>query len=109
MVTNKKQNYILNVLMNGILVGKLEKSATGSLTFNYVETWLDTEDARPVSLSLPLLGKKYTGDIVYNFFDNLLPDNPKIKERIQAKYRIATSQPFDLLASIGKDCVGANQ
>ena len=43
------------------------------------------------------------------FFDNLLPDNSQIRARIQAKFNITTNQPFDLLASIGKDCVGAIQ
>src|SRR5690606_6169888 len=42
-------------------------------------------------------------------FDNLLPDNPQIRGRIQAKFQVATNQPFDLLASIGRDCVGAIQ
>lgn len=95
--------------MNGILIGKLEKAANGSLSFSYAESWLENSDARPISLSLPLVSQTFAGDIVYNFFDNLLPDNPAIKARIQAILSIPTSQPFDLLAGIGKDCVGAIQ
>lgn len=95
--------------MNEILVGKLEKSSTGSLTFIYDEKWLNTKGARPISLSLPLINRPFFGDIVYNFFDNLLPDNPQIRSRIQAHFHIPTSEPFDLLSSIGKDCVGAIQ
>lgn len=109
MVTGKKQSRILSLLMNGILIGKLEKMVKGNLLFHYEESWLNTPNARPVSLSLPLIQRSYESDLVYNFFDNLLPDNPQIRKRIQAKYRIPTSQPFDLLASIGKDCVGAIQ
>ena len=40
---------------------------------------------------------------------NLLPDNEQIRARIQARFRIATDQPFDLLSAIGNDCVGAIQ
>ncbi len=105
----KVRNRVLNVLMNGILIGRLEKTPTSVLRFFYDEAWLKTEGARPVSLSLPLAGKQFSGDVVYNFFDNLLPDNQQIRARIQAKFHIATNQPFDLLASIGRDCVGAIQ
>lgn len=105
----KTRNRILSILMNGILVGILEKTAKGGLTFAYHQQWLNTPGARPISLSLPLVDQLFAGDIVYNFFDNLLPDNSLIRARIQAKFRVATNQPFDLLASIGKDCVGAIQ
>lgn len=53
--------------------------------------------------------KIYRGVQVYNFFDNLLPDNEAIRARIQARFRLASKQPFDLLASIGRDCIGAIQ
>lgn len=105
----KAQNRILKILMNGILIGKLEKTVSGSLYFVYDQAWLNTPNARPVSLSLPLVDRIFSGDVVYHFFDNLLPDNAVIRARIQAKFHIATDQPFDLLASIGRDCVGAVQ
>ncbi len=105
----RRKNVILNVLMNGILIGKLEKKSKGNLIFSYEQSWLETPGSRPVSLSLPLSDRPFSGDIVYNFFDNLLPDSPQIRARIQAKFNVPTNQPFDLLASIGEDCVGAIQ
>lgn len=105
----KIKNRVLNVLMNGILVGQLEKTARGGLTYFYNQEWLNTKGARPISLSLPLVNKEFVGDEVYNFFDNLLPDNPQIRDRLQTKFNVATNQPFDLLASVGKDCPGAIQ
>ena len=105
----KVRSHILNIFMNGILVGKLEKIASGGLTFEYDKDWLNTPGTRPLSLSLPLTFQKFSGDIVYHFFDNLLPDNPQVRTRIQRCFQAATDQPFDLLASIGKDCVGAIQ
>lgn len=105
----KTKNRILSVLMNGILIGKLEKTTTGSLVFTYDQEWLNTQNARPLSLSLPLVETSFTGDVVYHYFDNLLPDNEQIRARIQTKFQIRTNQPFDLLANIGGDCVGAVQ
>ncbi len=105
MVTMKIQTHTLCILMNGIPIGELEKTIQGSLTFTYNRTWLNTPGARPISLSLPLVEQSFRGDVVYNFFDNLLPDNQQIRARIQAKFHVPTSQPFELLASIGRDCV----
>lgn len=95
--------------MNGIFIGTLQKTTTSGLVFSYDEVWLNTPGARPISLSLPLVAKPFAGDVVYNFFDNLLPDNSHIRTRIQTRFNTPTDQPFDLLASIGKDCVGALQ
>ena len=99
----------LNVLMNGFHVGDLAKNKSGALSFTYISEWLETSGARPVSLSLPLQHKTYSGNVVYNYFDNLLPDNKQIRDRIQARFKVSTSHPFDLLAAIGLDCVGAVQ
>lgn len=95
--------------MNGIHVGDLSKFNSGALSFAYTPDWLATAGARPVSLSMPLQSQAYTGERVYNYFDNLLPDNRQIRDRIQARFRAPTSHPFDLLAAIGMDCVGAVQ
>lgn len=100
---------ILSVLMNGILVGKLEKTPSSGLAFTYDQNWLNTPGSRPLSLSLPLVTQHFSGDIVYNFFDNLLPDNAQVRSRIQSQFRLVSDKPFDLLAAIGKDCVGAVQ
>lgn len=108
MVTVKHRR-TLSVFLNNKLVGQLEKSAARDLTFTYDSTWLTTPGARPISLSLPLASRPFSGDIVYHFFDNLLPDNSQIRSRIQARFHLSSDQPFDLLAIIGKDCVGAIQ
>jgi serine/threonine-protein kinase HipA len=99
----------LNLLINGCLVGYLCKSLGGSISFQYAKEWLDANEVQPISLSLPLHPKIYEGDRVYNFFDNLLPDSTGIRTRIQTRFKISTSQPFDLLRAIGADCVGAIQ
>jgi serine/threonine-protein kinase HipA len=108
-VVKPKRITKLNVLMNGRLVGYLRKLSSGAMNFQYDEAWLETSGVRPISLSLPLKYEAYEGEQVYNFFDNLLPDNEQIRARIQARFQIPTDQPFDLLNAIGNDCVGAIQ
>ena len=95
--------------MNGFHVGDLIRQSSAALEFSYRQAWLETSGARPVSLSMPLQKAPYVGEVVFNFFDNLLPNNPQIRERIQARFQVATSHPFDLLSAIGMDCVGAIQ
>lgn len=99
----------LRVALNGTVVGALEKHAGGAMSFVYQEEWLEQAGARAISLSLPLQPEPFRGDAVYNFFDNLLPDSELIRSRLQVRFRTATKQPFDLLSSIGSDCVGAIQ
>lgn len=108
-MVKKTRSRSLNLLMNGFLIGKLTKKTNASLELVYDQKWLETPGSRPISLSLPLIERPFIGDKVYNFFDNLLPDNPEIRARIQAKFHTVTDQPFDLLASIGRDCIGAIQ
>ena len=99
----------LNALMNGQKVGVLEKLRGGGMAFRYDEEWLKSSLRRPVSLSMPLSSRPYTGNEVYNYFDNLLPDNPSVRKRVMAKFSVEVDHPFDILRAIGHDCVGALQ
>ncbi|HEY8681579.1 MAG TPA: HipA N-terminal domain-containing protein, partial [Rhodanobacter sp.] len=67
---------------------------------------------RPLSLSLPFShasGEKQSlrGDKVAAYFENLIPDNQRILQRSRNRYEARSTAPFDLLAAIGRDCVGA--
>lgn len=72
----------LHALMNGVDVGVLEKTRGGGMTFTYHHDWLENPSRRPISLSMPLSAGTYSGHEVYNYFDNLLPDNPVVRERV---------------------------
>lgn len=93
--------------MNNERVGELTKQPNGAHTFKYSRDWMDNRHARPLSLSLPLQFGNITSDAVFNFFDNLLPDSPVVRDRIVKRYRARSKQPFDLLAEVGRDSVGA--
>jgi len=95
--------------MNDDPVGKLVKATSGQLRFEYDDSWMGNRSGRPISMSMPLSDKVYSGSVVENYFENLLPDNVSIRNRIQAKFRAATNSGFDLLWHVGADCVGAIQ
>src|SRR5437867_3072917 len=106
----RSKSRALSVWMNGELVGEWRRPAGGGQEFLYAESWLSSENARPISLSLPLRPSRepYRSGIEA-FFDNLLPDNRRIRERIQRRFRTESIGAFDLLTEIGRDCVGALQ
>ena len=61
----------LDVYLNSRLVGQFRREATGAVDFKYDQTWLDWDNAIPVSLSLPLREDRFVGDPVFAVFDNL--------------------------------------
>ncbi|MFX5752018.1 HipA N-terminal domain-containing protein, partial [Acinetobacter baumannii] len=71
--------------------------------------WLAWEHAIPVSLSMPLREDRYIGAPVVAVFDNLLPDNRDIRDRMAARVHAEGSDAYSLLSAIGRDCVGALQ
>jgi serine/threonine-protein kinase HipA len=101
----------LTVWMNGEPVAIWKHSANDQQELNYLPSWLESSSARPLSLSLPFTpgNRSHRGDSVRNFFDNLLPDNDDILKRLRLKYRTISTDSFDLLGEIGRDCVGAIQ
>ena len=96
--------------MNGDRVGDWHLARGHGHEFVYAESWVGATNTRPISLSLPLrVSQEPYRKGVQEFFDNLLPDNRQIRERIQRRFAARSSAAFDLLLEIGRDCVGALQ
>jgi serine/threonine-protein kinase HipA len=99
----------LNVFLNNRIVGRLIKQSSGAIEFVYDQSWLDWDNAIPVSLSLPLRDTRYLGDPVIAVFENLLPDSRPIRTRVAEQVGASGIDAYSLLAAIGRDCVGALQ
>lgn len=104
-----KKSDTLWIYMNGEKVARLSQLRGGDLELSYAQSWLESTNGRPLSLSLPLGSVPFTGNKVHSFFDNLLPDSDSIKKRIQARFQAPSHESFDLLSHVGRDCVGALQ
>lgn len=104
-----QRNSRLRVFLNGRVVGFLSRKSSGAISFIYDQEWLSWEHALPVSLSLPLREDAYVGAPVTAVFDNLLPDNNAIRQRIAQRVEAEGIDTFSLLSSLGRDCVGALQ
>ena len=99
----------LNVYLNARLVGRLRRLASGAIDFQYDQSWLDWEHALPISMSLQLREDRYGGDPVLAVFDNLLPDDLRVRRLVAERVRAEGPDVYSLLTEVGRDCVGAMQ
>ena len=100
----------LTVWMNGERVGEWATLRTGTPVFRYDASWVQSPSARALSLSLPITAdREVRGEAVDYYFDNLLPDSAEIRRRIRTRFQTRSTDAFDLLSAIGRDCVGAVQ
>ena len=100
----------LGIWMNGIRVGCWQVR-NGRHSLIYAREWLESPLARPLSLSLPMSygGKPLLNNAVECYFDNLLPDDNRLRRGIQVRFQTESCEIFDLLEAVGRDCIGAVQ
>ncbi len=103
----KRKERILDVYVGSSRVGTYSRAPNGSTSFRYHQGWIASERAFPISLSMPLSNRIWSGMHANSFFDGLLPDNPAVRNKIAAREQIDSAGTFDLLSVIGRDCVGA--
>ncbi len=103
----KRKGRVLDVYVGSSKVGRYSRTASGSTLFRYDPEWLTSERAFPISLSMPLSDRIWSGESATSYFDGLLPDDRAVREKIAAREHADSASIFDLLAVIGRDCVGA--
>ncbi|BFU47294.1 type II toxin-antitoxin system HipA family toxin [Krasilnikovia sp. MM14-A1004] len=99
----------LTVLLAGRRAATLDQGPGGTLTLTYDDEWRTSAGATPLSLSMPLAAKNYSGRIVHAFCQGLLPDNERVLERWGRDFHVSAGNPFALLRHVGEDCAGAVQ
>lgn len=103
----KRQRRELDVYVGTSKVGQYSRAPNGATAFRYDPDWLASDRTFPISLSMPLSDRIWSGEGAASYFDGLLPDDRKVREKIAAREHAASAGIFDLLAAIGRDCVGA--
>jgi serine/threonine-protein kinase HipA len=96
----------LSVYFDESLAGKLTQDDSGRLNFLYDAHYLTSENAFPLSASLPLSNTVYADSIVRPFFSNLLPDD-FARHRVARLLGVSEKNPFAILEIIGGECAGA--
>jgi serine/threonine-protein kinase HipA len=92
---------------------KLDTQVAGRLTqdengyhFEYDPAYLNQANAKPVSLTLPLQSGKYTSNILFPFFDGLIPEG-WLLDIATKNWKLSTRDRMSLLLVCCKDCIGA--
>ncbi|MGE4242680.1 type II toxin-antitoxin system HipA family toxin [Ramlibacter sp.] len=100
----------LAVWANGERVGTWTVDA-GTHVLAYDPGWIAAPHGRPLSHSLPFGtgNAAHRGAAVRDYFENLLPDNDTIRQRVQRQFGTPDTSAFSLLRAVGRDCVGAIQ
>lgn len=83
----------------------------GEHRFQYADDFAASPERRALSISLPMAADNAVlrGPVVENWFDNLLPTGIERRHRLQRRFGTASTDAFDLLTKIGRDCAGAVQ
>ncbi len=87
------------------LVGLLSEVDSG-YEFVYLPEYLASEGARAVSLTLPLQEEPYTCNVLFPFFDGLIPEGWLLDVAIR-NTDISVLDRMSLLLLCCKDCIGA--
>lgn len=93
------------VRLSGQRCGELIELEDGQTRFTYDANWLVANDARPVSLTMPLRTEPYVSRGLHPFFSNLLPEGWLLDITL-LRTKIARDDRFGLLAATCRDCMG---
>lgn len=110
-MARRSHSQTLTLWANGEHVGRWTVGPRGDMALQYDPAWLTSPAGRPLSLSLPFnFGNvPLKGAPVAHYFEGLLPDSEAIRRRVAARFKTGSTEAFDLLSAIGRDCVGALQ
>ena len=93
------------VFYKGRLAGILTENDDG-YEFKYLSEYLSSNDAKAISLTLPLREDVYTSLVLFPFFDGLIPEGWLLEVALQ-NTDISILDRMSLLLACCKDCIGA--
>lgn len=74
--------------------------------FLYDQTYLESPDSKPVSLTLPLQSSAYSSKTMFPFFDGLIPEG-WLLDIAERNWKINPRDRMGLLMNCCRDCIGA--
>jgi serine/threonine-protein kinase HipA len=94
-----------HVYMKDMLAGVLEEVATG-YAFTYLSQYLQNEHVQAVSNTLPLQSKVYESNVLFPFFDGLIPEG-WLLDIAEKNWKLNEKDRMALLLTFCKNCIGA--
>lgn len=87
------------------MAGVLSEEDTG-YRFVYDNDYLRQPDAIPVSLTMPLSQKEFESNVLFPFFDGLIPEGWLLDISVQ-NWKLDPRDRMGLLMTCCRDCIGA--
>lgn len=91
--------------MHHDLAGWLSQDENG-YHFQYAPAYLQSNGAKPISLTLPMQEKPFTSNMLFPFFDGLIPEG-WLLQIVEKNWKINPRDRMGLLLACCKDCIGA--
>jgi len=76
------------------------------ISFIYDKNYLESENAKPVSLTMPLREEPYTNKVMLPFFDGLIPEG-WLLEIAEKNWKVDPRDRMGLLLTFCRDTIGA--
>ena len=92
------------VYVQNNFAGIIEETDEG-YAFSYSIEYMESENAVPVSLTMPLSNKAYESNVLFPFFDGLIPEG-WLLDIVNRNWKIDPQDRFGLLLAVCKDCIG---
>jgi serine/threonine-protein kinase HipA len=98
-------NRSATVFLHNVFAGVLTETDTG-YNFLYNENYLLLKNAKAVSKTLPLTQKEYNSNVLFPFFDGLIPEG-WLLQLAEQNWKLNERDRFGLLLACCKNCIGA--
>lgn len=93
------------VYYNNIKCGVIKETDDG-FVFSYLTEYLESENPKAISLTLPLSSSEYFSPMLHPFFDGIIPEGWLLQIAID-KWGLRKSDRMGLLLSVCEDTIGA--
>lgn len=92
------------VYVQHVFAGIIRESEDG-IEFSYDPGYLNSRNAKAVSLTMPLSEKRYVSSVLFPFFDGLIPEGWLLGV-VEKNWKIDGKDRFGLLLAACRDCIG---
>ena len=92
------------IYYKGVEAGVLSQTDEG-YEFVYAEPYLKVPDSKPISLTMPLRAEAYKSNILFPFFDGLIPEGWLLDVALR-NTDLSELDRFELLLLCCSDCIG---
>lgn len=93
-----------DIYVHELKAGVLEETETG-YRFEYNSEYLDRKKAEPVSLTLPLQEEPYESQVLFPFFDGLIPEG-WLLDVVKDTWKVNPRDRMGLLLVSCRDTIG---